>query len=150
MSGAAEELWAMAQRRELEQIEPNVDRAQKLLKDAERSLKTARSIAPTDPKSALLLAWDGDAFPTLAAALAIAGYRVTHQIGHHRVAVEAARHLLSANALLSRIGALRRMRDRGMYESEPADKEEIAAALDDSQALIHIVRRAVEKARGST
>src|SRR5207237_1192586 len=57
----------------------------------------------------------------LTAALTLAGYRVTNRMGHHRVAVDAARQLLGEDALMSRIGALRRMRDRGMYEMEPPE-----------------------------
>src|SRR2546421_13017915 len=67
--GATDELRAMATRRELEDVPPNRERALKMLADAERSLKAARSIAEDDPKSALLLAWDGVAFQALAAAL---------------------------------------------------------------------------------
>lgn len=93
--GAAEDLKAMADRRALEAIEASVDRAETILIAADRSLKTARSIASSDPDSALLLAWDGIAFQALAATLAIAGYRVTSQPGHHRAAVDAGRPLLS-------------------------------------------------------
>ena len=112
--GTAEELKAMADSQELEAIERSPTKASALITDARRSLATCRSIAAKDPKSALLLAWDGIAFPILAAALALAGYRVTSRMGHHRVAVDAARHLLNEDALMSRIGALRRMhvRDR--------------------------------------
>src|SRR5690242_17320233 len=97
--GSAEELRAMAERGELEAIEASSDAARKLLADARRSLATCRTIAGSDPKSALLLAWDGVAFPLLAGALALAGYRVTSHQGHHRVAVEAGRALFDANPL---------------------------------------------------
>jgi len=144
---AARELRAFVERSELEKVEASVDKAQAMLKDAERSLKAARSIVSVDPKSALLLAWDGIAFQALAAALLLAGYRVTTQPGHHRVAVEAGRTLLGQEALLSRIGALRRLRARGMYESEAVKREEAIAALDDGEALVAIVRKAVAAAR---
>jgi hypothetical protein len=144
---AAGELKDFVERSELERVESSVDKAEAMLKDAERSLKTARSIASADPKSALLLAWDGIAFQALAAALLLAGYRVTSQPGHHRVAVEAGRVLLGQPALLSRIGALRRLRARGMYESESVEREEAVAALDDGEALVAIVRNAVAAAR---
>lgn len=146
--GAAEELKAMAARQELELIEPSAAKARTLVADARHSLASCRAIAVTDPKGALLLAWDGVAFPTLTAALALAGYRVTSRMGHHRVAVEAARQLIGADALLSRIGSLRRMRDRGMYESEPPDVEEITDALDDCEGLIQLVAKAVQRAAG--
>src|SRR5258708_36470659 len=129
--GAAEELKAMAERRELEPTEPSVEKVRSLMADAQHSLGSCRAIAATDPNSALLLAWDGVAFPTLTAALALAGYRVTNRMGHSRVAVEAARQLFGADALLSRIGSLRPMRDRGMYEGEPPEVDEVADALDD-------------------
>jgi hypothetical protein len=144
--GSAEELNAMAERQELEPVERSAAKASALLADARRSLTTCRSIASNDPKSALLLAWDGVAFPTLTAALALAGYRVTNRMGHHRAAVEASRHLLGDDALLSRIGSLRRMRDRGMYEMEPREADEIAGSLDDCQELIQLVAAAVERA----
>jgi hypothetical protein len=145
--GSAEELKAMADRQELEPIERSAAKATVLLADARRSLATCRSVAGNDPKSALLLAWDGIAFPTLAAALALAGYRVTNRMGHHRIAVEASRQLLGDDALLSRIGALRRMRDRGMYEMEPPELDEVTAALGDCEQLIELVGHAVERAR---
>jgi hypothetical protein len=144
--GSAEELKAMADRQELEPIERSAAKASALLADARRSLVTCRSIAGKDPKSALLLAWDGVAFPTLTAALALAGYRVTNRMGHHRVAVEASRQLLGNEALLSRIGSLRRMRDRGMYEMEAPELDEITEALDDCELLIQLVDKAVQRA----
>lgn len=58
----------MAERQELEAIERSPAKASVLVADARRSLATCRSIAEKDPKSALLLAWDGVAFPVLTAA----------------------------------------------------------------------------------
>jgi hypothetical protein len=147
--GAAEDLQAMADRHELDAIERSVDKAEASLAVADRSLKTARWIAASDPDSALLLAWDGVAFQALAATLAMAGYRVTSQVGHHRVAVEAGRLLLGDEALLSRIGRLMRTRGRGMYEAEPAEVGEVTAALDDCDKLIRHVRSALERARAA-
>lgn len=144
--GSAEELRAMAERQELEPIERSPSKASALLVDARRSLKTCRSIAEQDPKSTLLLAWDG-IFPTLTAALTLAGYRVTNRMGHHRVAVEATRLLLDSDPLMSRIGSLRRMRDRGMYEMDAPEVVEVIDALDDCEQLIHLVARAVQRAR---
>jgi hypothetical protein len=146
--GSADELQAMAERQELERIEPSAAKARALLADARRSLKTCRSIATGDPKSALLLAWDGIAFPTLTAALALAGYRVTSRMGHHRVAVDGVRLLLDADALMSRIGSLRRMRDRGMYEMEAPEVAEVTEALDDCEKLIETVMSAVKRSSG--
>jgi hypothetical protein len=137
----------MAERQELEAIERSPAKASALIADARRSLVTCRSIAEKDPKSALLLAWDGIAFPALTAALTLAGYRVTNRMGHHRVAVDAARQLLGEDALMSRIGALRRMRDRGMYEMDSPEVAEITEALDDCEELIQAVARAVQRAR---
>ena len=111
---------------------------------------TLKSAPTNDPKSALLLAWDGIAFPTLAAALALAGYRVTNRMGHHRVAVEASRLLLGDDALLSRIGALRRMRDRGMYEMDSPEVDEIKEALDDCERLIQLVAGALARGGGNS
>ncbi len=145
--GSAEELRAMAERQELEPIERSLAKASALVVDARRSLVTCRSIAEKDPKSALLLAWDGVAFPTLTAALTLAGYRVTNRMGHHRLAVEAARLLLGADALMSRIGSLRRMRDRGMYEMDPTEVAEVAESLDDCEQLIQLVASALRRAR---
>ena len=137
----------MAERQELEAIERSSAKASALIADARRSLATCQSIAEKDPKSAVLLAWDGIAFPALTAALALAGYRVTNRMGHHRVAVDAARQLLGEDALMSRIGALRRMRDRGMYEMEPPEVDEIREALNDCEQLIRVVARAVLRAK---
>ena len=137
----------MAERQELEAIDRSPAKASALIADAHRSLVTCRSIAEKDPKSALLLAWDGIAFPALTAALALAGYRVTNRMGHHRVAVDAARQLLGEDGLMSRIGALRRMRDRGMYEMDSPEVRELTEALDEYEELIRAVARAVQRAR---
>jgi len=137
----------MAERQELEAIERSPAKACALIADGRRSLVTCRSIAEKDPKSALLLAWDGIAFPALTAALTLAGYRVTNRMGHHRVAVDAARQLLGEDALMSRIGALRRMRDRGMYEMDSPEVRELTEALDEYEELIRAVARAVQRAR---
>src|SRR5581483_2222791 len=131
--GAAEELAAMVDRHELERVESDLGRAAQLLDAADRATETASSIAAKDPDSAMTIAWDRVAFQALAAMLSIAGYRVTSQQGHHRVAVDAGRLLLTDERLLSRIGALRRTRDRGMYEFEPATKAELDQALRDCE-----------------
>ncbi len=145
--GAAEQLRAMVDRHELELIDRDVAKAEVLLSAADRALETARSIAEKDPDSAMTVAWDRVAFQALGAMLAIAGYRVTSQQGHHRVAVDAGRLLLSDEKLLSRIGTLRRTRDRGMYEAEPATKSEVDQAIRDSQELVQLVRAALDRAR---
>jgi hypothetical protein len=145
--GAAEDLRAMVDRHELELVDHDLAKAEVLLNAAGRALETARSIAAKDPDSAMTVAWDRVAFQALAAMLAIAGYRVTSQQGHHRVAVDAGRLLLPDEKLLSRIGTLRRTRDRGMYESEPATKAEVDQAIRDCQELVQLVRAARERAR---
>jgi hypothetical protein len=145
--GAAEELQAMADSHLLEAVDRDIEKASSMLKSAQRSLKTARDIAAHDPDSALTLAWDRIAFQALGAMLTLAGYRVTSEKGHHRVTVDAGRLLLGEQDLLSRIGALRRSRDRGMYESEPAEKEEVVAALEDCEKLIEVVGKAIDRAR---
>ena len=129
----------MAARGELEAIEPSVAAAQERLVSASRSLATCRQIVESDPRSCLLLAWDGVAFPILAAALSLAGYRVTSRQGHHRVAVEASRLLLGEDALLSRVGGLRRSRDRTMYDQDHPDPAEVADFLQDLEHLRTLV-----------
>jgi hypothetical protein len=74
----------MVELHELEPIEASTTRAQMLVADARRSLSTCRAISRSDPKSGLLLARDGIAFSTLAAALTLAGYRVTNRRGPRR------------------------------------------------------------------
>src|SRR5438132_533729 len=81
-------------------VERSSTKASALIEDARRALATCRSIVGKDPKSAVLLAWDGVAFTTFTAALALAGYRVTNRMGHHRAAVDASRHLLGEDALM--------------------------------------------------
>ena len=144
--GAAEELRAMAQRGELDPVEARPAAAEELLADARRALVTCRAIADSDPKSGLLLAWDGVAFPLLVAALNLAGYRVTNRMGHHRTAVDAGRLLMNADALLSRIGAIRRSRDRAMYENDPPPTDELREVLDDCEQLSELVERAIMRA----
>ncbi len=136
----------MAERGELDAIEPSVDSVRKLLSDAKRSLATCRAIAGDDPKSALLLTWDGVTFPLLAGALALTGYRVTSRQGHHRVAVEAGRELFNADPLFFRIGALRRARDRTMYENDPPSPAELQDVLDDCDELVALLQGAVSRA----
>lgn len=146
--GIAEELNGMVERHELEVIDRDLDKVETILRSANRSLTTARSIANSDPDNALLLAWDAVAFQALAATLAMAGYRVTSQVGHHRVAVNAGRLLLNDDALLSRIRGLMKARGRGMYENEPAEEEEVKEALDDCERLMALVRLAADRGRG--
>lgn len=136
----------MAQRGELEPVEPRPAAAGDLLDDARRALASCQAIADTDPKSGLLLAWDGVAFPLLVAALNLAGYRVTNRMGHHRAAVDAGRLLLNADALLSRVGAIRRARDRAMYENDPPPSDELREVLDDCEQLSELVERAIKRA----
>ena len=145
--GSAEELRRMAERGELEAIEPSVAAARKLLSDAKRSLATCRAIAENDPKSALLLAWDGVTFPLLAGALVLTGYRVTSRQGHHRVAVEAGRELFGADPLFFRIGALRRARDRTMYENDPPAPAELEDVFNDCDQLVALLQSAVNRAK---
>lgn len=137
----------MLDRRELDVVDRDVDKAADLLKAAEHSIRTAKSIAEDDPDSALAILWDRVAFQALTAALLLAGYRVTSREGHHRVAVDACRLLLTDDKLVSRIGTLRRTRDRGMYEFEPAHKDEVDAAIKDCEDLVQLVMEAVKRAR---
>jgi hypothetical protein len=139
----------MAARGELESVEPTVAGAEGRLISASRSLATCREILESDPRSCLLLAWDGVAFPILAAALALAGYRVTSRQGHHRVAVEAGRLLLEEDALLSRIGGLRRARDRTMYEQDQRDRADLVDFLQDLEQLRTLVAAAIDRAVGT-
>jgi hypothetical protein len=143
---APEELRAMVSQGELEAVEPSAAAAHERLDSAARALITCRSIVEEDPRSSLLLAWHGVAFPLLAAALTLAGYRVTSRQGHHRVAVEATRLLLGQDALLSRIGGLRRSRDRTMYEQQAPDPADVAEILEDLEQLLAIVRTAIDRA----
>src|SRR2546428_8261369 len=63
--GSAEELKGMAERQELEAVERSSTKASAMIEDARRSHATCRSMVGKDPKSAVLLAWDGVAFTTL-------------------------------------------------------------------------------------
>ena len=144
---AAEELRAMASRGELEVVERSAATAQDRLVSAARTLATCRSVVDEDPRGSLLLAWDGVAFPLPAAALGLAGYRVTSRQGHHRAAVEGARLLLGRDALLSRISGLRRSRDRTMYEQDAPDPSEVIEILEDLEQLLVIVEAAIGRAR---
>ncbi len=136
----------MAARGELAPIDPDPQAARAQVAEARSSLATCRSIVSSDPRSALMLAWDGVAFTLLSAALALAGYRVTSREGHHRVAVAAVRELFNDRGLFLRISTLRRDRDRVMYEHDGVSAADVAAAMDDCEELLRMVDEAVTRA----
>jgi hypothetical protein len=149
--GAAEELKALRDEGRLKEAPADVEMAERLVSQAGANLRTVRDILnrPDDPNpgGAAMLLWDGAAFQLLAAGLQLAGYRLTSSAGHHRTAIDAMGLISGKRGLMTRIDALRRMRDQIMYDGSPPDASDITGALSDVEELAEWTERAVERGR---
>lgn len=104
---------------------------------AQRDLRLARDVlADQDPERAATVAYEAG-FRACAGILALAGYRIRSQPGHHRAALEGTTHLVPADemAALDRLDDARRFRNASLYE-DPAPMAE-----DDLGELIVEIER---------
>ena len=151
--GAAEELEALHAAGRLKPTPADPATASRLLAQAEANLRTVteilRGTERPNPGAAAMLLWDGSAFRLLAAALQLAGYRVTGALGHHRTALDAVRLISGRGGLLIRLDALRRLRDQTMYDAGEPDPAEIEKGVADVEELAAWVRDAVSRATKS-
>ena len=135
----ADELAALRDAGRLKEVPADVDAARQMHEQASANLRLVREILDrTDdpnPRAAALLLWDGGAFALLAAALVLAGFRVTSAVGHHRTAIEAVRIISGKGGLMTRIEALRRMRGQVMYDATISDVRHVGDSLADVQEL---------------
>ena len=148
--GAAEELEALRSAGRLKQVPADVAEVERLLAQAEANLRTVSDILGRsdnpNPGAAAMLLWDGAAFRLLAAALQLAGYRVTGALGHHRTALDAVRLISGQGGLLIRLDALRRLRDQTMYDGSEPDAADIEKGISDVEELAGWTRAAVKRA----
>lgn len=116
----------------------------KLVARAERDLGLARDVlAPIDEERAMTLAYEAG-FRACLGLLALAGYRVRSQPGHHRGALEGAAAVLGPERLplLTRLDHARDFRNASLYEgARPLGTGELAQLLRDVSDLIGQVQR---------
>lgn len=105
----------------LERREPDRERLRRWAERARRDLTLSRdTLAKLDPERAMTVAYEAG-FRACSGLLALAGYRLKSQPGHHRAALEGASHLVPAErvASLDVLDAARRSRNASLYD-EPA------------------------------
>jgi hypothetical protein len=144
------ELERLAREGDLEPIRADLDWTRRMLDQGRLNVRSAGRLLKDDEPNvvgAVVLAWDG-CFDVLAGLLNLAGYRVPSSTGHHHAAVTGVRALLSREwrPLLSRLGDLRRHRNRGLYDGIPADVEEVEGWLADVSALAGHLEAALRRA----
>lgn len=132
---------------ELEHVTANDELASRLLSQADGHLETARSVIDGDPSGAYQLAYDA-ARKACAATLAAQGLRATRAGGHIAIRSAAVAQFGAAHGgeALGKFDAMRRRRQQLEYPDEKSDvvgPDEVAAAIEWSEAIVGLVRTAV-------
>lgn len=101
-----------------------------------------------DKDRAMSIAYEAG-YRACAGILALEGYRVRSVQGHHRIALEAAGHLMpDARARLRRLDAARRFRNDNLYgRLRPATERELGTLIADVDALLAGLRSRLEQQR---
>jgi len=143
-------LQAMVDDRQLERSTPDSDDARSRLRQARADLATVQAllstISPSNPKGPCSLAWEA-VLESLLGWLALFGYRITSERGHHAIALRAVRAVLDTRdtgALLQRLDGLRRLRDNALYNNLPIDADEVEAFVPDVAKLVGWLGQAVD------
>ena len=98
----------------LEQVAPSIEKAERLLAEAERHLRSAEALADSDPSGGYDMLYAA-ARKSMAAALAVQGLRATSQGGHVAVQDAVAAQLGRSGAVVRPFGRLRRTRNDADY-----------------------------------
>ena len=110
----AEQITAMLDAGELEQVAPSPQNAARLLVEAERHLRSAALLATDDPAGAYDMLYAA-ARKAMAAALAVQGLRATSKGGHLAVQDAVTHQLGSTGSVVRPFGRLRRTRNDADY-----------------------------------
>lgn len=133
--------------RELEQVQPNGDLADRLLAQASDHLDTARAAVTSDPTGAYQLAYDATR-KACAATLAQQGLRAPRAGGHIAVRMAAVAQFGASRdgKALAKFDVMRRRRQQAEYPDEKADlitADEAAEATEWSERIVALVRTAM-------
>jgi hypothetical protein len=123
----------------LEPKPPDPARVGRWLERSRSDLALSRDVlAQLDRDRAMAVAYEAG-YRACAGMLALAGYRVTSQPGHHRAAIDGAGAVLgpSARPLLRRLDAARRFRNETLYgDAPPAPEGELRQLVEDVGSLL--------------
>lgn len=138
-----ERVRALVDAGELEQVEPSVEVAQRLVRDAEQHVASARAIVATsDFTGAYQLAYDA-LRKSAAALLAVQGLRATSRGGHIAVQDTAIEQFGQTVGAFKAFGRLRRNRNRFEYPGDSASEP----TNDDVDDAISVAAEAANRAR---
>lgn len=148
------ELDELVQARRMEKTEPDREQAEGRWRNAAHA--NARAIAileeersQANARIACLLTWDA-ALDVSHGWLALFGYRVTSERGHHVAAIQALKALFAGRremlGLMRQVDGLRRLRDSTLYNNEPVDPEDIQPYLRHVEGLADLLGKAVLRA----
>ena len=135
-----DEVEALIRDKQLQQVNPSAEMADEHLKQAVSDLESARSIAGSNAKAALILAYDA-ARLALTALLAKQGLRPTSD-GGHVVLQRAVRAQFAA--VFMEFGAMRRRRNELEYPTFPgggASHEEAIEAIKAAEEIVEAAQQ---------
>jgi uncharacterized protein (UPF0332 family) len=142
-SPGRERVRALIDAGELEQVEPSAEVADRLVRDAEQHVASARAIlASSDLTGAYQLAYDA-LRKSAAALLAAQGLRATSRGGHIAVQDTAIEQFGQTIGVFRAFGRLRRNRNRFEYPGDSASEP----TTDDVDDAISVASEAVTRAR---
>jgi hypothetical protein len=121
----------------MEKIAPDLGDAEQRWRNATSETARAKAIleeeaSQANARIACLLTWDAG-LDLLHGWLALLGYRVTSERGHHSAAVQAVKALFhsrpEALELVRGLDSLRRLRDSALYNNNPVDPDDVLPYL---------------------
>lgn len=126
----------------LERKPPDSERVRQWLARSRRDLDLARDVlAGRDRDRAMAVAYEAG-YRACSGLIALAGFRVTSQPGHHRAAIEASAAVIgpTSKPLLRRIDGARRFRNEILYgDAPPAAKAEMDGLINDVSSLLDLL-----------
>lgn len=142
---AGRDVGALVAAGRLERVPPDLDAADRAIDSARRHLRSAASLADTDPDLAYTALYD--AIRKSCAALLLAdGLRATSRGGHLAVQ-NAVTALYGRGGPLRAFDRVRRQRNAVEYLGGEADPEDVRADLGAAEAIVALAARVLRQAR---
>lgn len=117
-----------------------------ILKKAEKSLGSSRSICLDDPESAFTLAYES----MLKASMALMfsqGYRPRVQLGHHKTLIKFSKYVLGEGyaGMTATYDHMRGKRNRVVYDVGAVSEAEVKEALSMAEKYLNVIKQKIEE-----
>jgi len=140
-----DEIQAMLEAGELELVAPSAENANRLMAEAERHLRSAKSLAGEDPAGGYDLLYAA-ARKAMAAALAAQGLRATSKGGHVAVQGAVTCQLGRSGAVMRPFGRLRRTRndaDYPRFDTPELTGDDVMDDLTKARDIVNAMQRLI-------